>query len=110
MVAPPTKCDQYYFIVRFVMASATSTAKDRMLAFLRKTEGYNSFSVKQGRMWFGVQNVAARIRELREDGHQIYTNIVRKRNGDKVAIYRLGTPTKSVRKNRFYSRLRSTSK
>ncbi len=91
------------------MSSGTMTVKDRMLAFLQKTEGYNTFSVKQGRRLFGVQNVAARIAELREDGHAIYTNIVRNGEGEKIAVYRLGTPTKNRRKNRLYSRLRKSA-
>lgn len=89
------------------MASATMTANERMLAFLQKSEGYNTFSVAQGRRLFGVQNISARISELRGEGHPIYTNIVRNGKGEKVAVYRLGTPTKNRRSNRFYSRLRS---
>ena len=89
------------------MASATMTANERMLAFLQKTEGYNTFSVKQAQRRFGVRNVSARIAELRQAGYPIYTNIVRNSNGEKVAMYRLGTPTKNRRSNRYYSRLRS---
>lgn len=91
------------------MASGTMTVSERMLAFLQKTEGRNTFSVKQGRRLFGIQNVSARIADLRAEGHAIYTNIVRNGKGEKVAIYRLGTPTKSVRKNRFYARLRNSA-
>jgi hypothetical protein len=92
------------------MASATSVSmsvNERMLAFLRKTEGYNTFSVKQAQRRFGIRNVSARIAELRRAGHPIYTNIVKNSNGERVAMYRLGTPTKSQSRNRFYSRLRS---
>jgi len=89
------------------MASAAMSVNDKMLAFLRKKKGYNTFSVKQGQNLFGVENVSARIAELREDGHSIYTNIVRNGKGEKIAVYRLGTPTRSRRSNRFYSRLRS---
>lgn len=89
------------------MSSAVVTVKQRMLSFLQKTEGYNTFSIAQGRKRFGIQNVSARIAELREDGHAIYTNIVKNGNGENVAVYRLGTPTKNKRSNRFYSRLRS---
>lgn len=94
------------------MSSATKSsvsASDRMLAVLQKTEGYNTFSVKQAQRRFGIRNVSARISELRQAGHPIYTNIVRNSNGEKVAMYRLGTPTKSVRKNRFYARLRKSA-
>lgn len=89
------------------MSSATVAVKDRMLAFLQKTEGYNTFSVAQARRRFGVENVSARISELRQEGYPIYTNIVRTKDGEKVAMYRLGTPTRNKRSNRFYSRLRS---
>lgn len=92
------------------MASATMTVNERMLNFLQKEGPYNNFTVKQAQRMFGVKNVSARISELRREGHPIYTNIVRSKSGEKLAIYRLGTPTKSVRKNRFYARLRSTSK
>lgn len=91
------------------MSSATMTVNQRMLAFLQKKDGYNTFSVKQGRRLFGVQNVSARIAELREEGHAIYTNIVRNRDGEKIAVYRLGSPTKNQRKNRYYSRLRNSA-
>ena len=72
------------------------SAKDRLLTFLSKKTGYNTFSVAQGRNLFGVQNVAARIDELRQDGHCIYTNTKRRADGSKVSVYRLGTPTKAM--------------
>jgi hypothetical protein len=72
------------------------SAKQKMLNYLSKSEGYNTFSVAQGRNLFGVQNVAARIDELRQEGHCIYTNTVTKNNGNKVQVYRLGKPTKAL--------------
>ena len=72
------------------------SAKQKMLKYLSKKTGYNTFSVAQGRNLFGVQNVAARIDELRQDGHCIYTNTVTRKNGSKTSVYRLGTPTKSM--------------
>ena len=42
------------------------SAKARMLAALKKTEGSNTFTVKQAQRRFGVQNVSARIEELLE--------------------------------------------
>jgi hypothetical protein len=71
------------------------TAKEKMLNVLKKTEGYNTFSTKQAQRRFGIQNVSARIDELRKEGHCIYTN-TRKVNGQKVSFYRLGTPTKEM--------------
>jgi len=72
------------------------SAKTRILNFLSKKEGYNTLSVAQARARFGIQNVAARIDELRQEGHCIYTNTKRRADGSKVSVYRLGTPTKAM--------------
>jgi Helix-turn-helix domain len=72
------------------------SAKQRILNFLTKKEGYNSLSTAQARARFGIQNVAARIDELRQEGHCIYTNTKRRADGSKVSVYRIGTPTKSM--------------
>lgn len=72
------------------------SAKQRILNFLSKSEGYNTLSVAQARARFGIQNVAARIDELRKEGHCIYTNTKTRGDGSKVSVYRLGTPTKSL--------------
>ena len=72
------------------------SAKQKMLNYLSKKTGYNTFSVAQGRNLFGVQNVSARIDELRQEGHCIYTNTITKRDGSKTSVYRLGTPTKAM--------------
>jgi hypothetical protein len=71
------------------------SAKQKMLNALKQTEGYNTFTVKQAQRRFGITNVTARIDELRQEGHVIYTNkkIV---DGQKVAFYRMGTPTKAM--------------
>jgi hypothetical protein len=71
-------------------------AKDRMLAVLKKKEGYNTFTVKQARHRFGIENVAARISELRQEGYCIYTNTKKLKDGRKINFYRLGTPTKAL--------------
>ena len=72
------------------------SAKQRILSYLSKKEGYNTLSVAQARARFGIQNVSARIDELRQEGHCIYTNTKRRADGSKVNVYRLGTPTKSM--------------
>ena len=71
------------------------SAKQKMLAALKQTEGYNTFTTKQAQRRFGIQNVSARIDELRQEGHVIYTNkkVV---DGQKVAFYRMGKPTKAL--------------
>lgn len=91
------------------MAQATKSVNDRMLAFLQKTEGANTFSVKQGRRLFRVENVSARIAELRQAGHPIYTNMVRNGRGEKTAVYHLGAPTKSERASRTYARQKKSA-
>ena len=73
------------------------TAKQRLLNFLSKSTGYNTFSTKQAQTRFGIQNVSARISELRKEGYAIYTNMKHRADGSKVAVYRLGTPSKSFK-------------
>ena len=72
------------------------TAKQKMLATLKKQEGYNTFTTKQAQHRFGITNVSARIDELRQEGHCIYTNSRKLEDGRKVTYYRLGTPTKAM--------------
>ena len=71
------------------------SAKEKMLNALQQPSGYNTFTVKQAQRRFGITNVTARIDELRQEGHVIYTNkkIV---DGKKVAFYRMGKPTKAL--------------
>ena len=79
------------------------SAKQRILNYLSKNEGYNTLSVSQARARFGIQNVAARIDELRQEGHCIYTNTKVRGDGSKVSVYRLGTPTKDRKSTRLNS-------
>lgn len=74
-----------------------TSAKQRMLNALKQTKGYNTFSVAQARVRFGVKNVTARIAELRKEGYAIYTNTRTRGDGSKVSIYRLGKPSKSMK-------------
>ena len=71
------------------------SAKDKMLNALKQTQGYNTFTTAQAQRRFGIQNVAARIEELRKEGNCIYTN-TKVVDGKKVSYYRLGTPTKAL--------------
>jgi hypothetical protein len=87
------------FFINFVIGDIMTTklsAKQRMLNALSKSEGYNTFSTEQARRRFGVQNVSARIEELRKEGHVIYTNTKTRADGSKVAVYRMGKPTKAM--------------
>jgi predicted transcriptional regulator len=72
------------------------SAKEKILNYLSKTEGYNTLSVAQARARFGIQNVSARVEELRKEGHVIYTNTKSRGDGSKVSVYRMGTPTKAM--------------
>jgi Helix-turn-helix domain len=72
------------------------TTKQKMLKYLTKTEGYNTFSVAQGRRLFGIKNVSQRVEELRKEGHCIYTNTKTRDDGSKVSVYRIGSPTKAM--------------
>ena len=72
------------------------SAKQKMLNALKQTEGYNTFTVKQAQRRFGITNVTARIDELRQEGHCIYTNTKTLQDGRKINFYRLGTPTKGL--------------
>lgn len=74
---------------------AKTNAKQKMLNYLMKTEGYNTFSVAQGQRLFGIKNVSARVHDLREEGYAVYTNERTRKDGTKVSIYRLGKPSKS---------------
>ena len=72
------------------------SAKQKILNYLSKSEGYNTLTVAQARARFGIQNVSARVDELRQEGHCIYTNTVSRGDGTKVRAYRMGKPTKAM--------------
>lgn len=72
------------------------SAKEKILKFLSKKDGYNTLTVAQARARFGIENVSARIDELRQEGHVIYTNMKSRSDGSKVASYRIGKPTKAM--------------
>ena len=71
------------------------SAKEKILNHLSKNESYG-LTVQQARAKFGIQNVSARIDELRQEGHVIYTNTVTRGDGSKVKAYRMGKPTKAL--------------
>ena len=71
------------------------SAKEKILKYLSKKDGQNTLTVAQARARFGIQNVSARIDELRQEGHVIYTNTKTRSDGSKVSYYRMGKPTKA---------------
>ena len=72
------------------------SAKQKILNYLSKQEGYNTLTTAQARARFGITNVSARIDELRQEGNVIYTNTVTRGDGTKVKSYRMGKPTKAL--------------
>ena len=71
------------------------SAKEKIAKYLATNET-RGLTVSQARARFGIQNVSARIEELRKEGHAIYLNSRINANGNKVSFYRLGTPTKRI--------------
>lgn len=67
------------------------SAKQRMLNTLKR-KSHNTFSVEVARERFGVKNVAARIDELRKDGHSINT-VSKKSQGKTVRYYKMAPAT-----------------
>lgn len=72
------------------------SAKQKVLSYLSKSEGYNTLTPTKMQSMFGVANPSATINDLRKEGHAIYLNSRINSNGDKVSFYRLGTPTKRI--------------
>lgn len=69
------------------------SAKEKILNYLSNG---NTLTVRQAKARFGIENVSARVDELRKEGHAIYTNTKTTSNGNKITYYRLGTPTRLV--------------
>jgi len=72
------------------------STKSKILSYLSKNGSYNTLTAQKMQSVFGVANPSAAISDLRNEGHAIYLNTRVNTNGEKVAFYRLGTPTKRV--------------
>lgn len=72
------------------------SVKSKILAYLSKTDGYNTLTPTKMQSMFGVSNPSATINDLRNDGHAIYLNSRYNNSGEKVFFYRLGKPTKRM--------------
>jgi predicted ArsR family transcriptional regulator len=72
------------------------SAKQKILNFLSKEGPYNTLTVAQAQSRFGITNVAARIEELRAEGHCIYTNKKTLSDGRKITYYKLGKPSREM--------------
>lgn len=71
------------------------SAKQRILNHLTKNSSYG-LTTDQARSRFGIQNVSARIDELRKEGNVIYTNTKKRADGTSFNVYRMGKPTKAM--------------
>jgi tRNA G10 N-methylase Trm11 len=56
----------------------------------------NAYTTKQINAKFGLKDVAASVRNLREQGHCIYANTVKMHDGTQATKYRLGKPTRAM--------------
>jgi predicted ArsR family transcriptional regulator len=72
------------------------SAKQKILNYLAKDNGYNTLTAAQIRARFGITNVGARIEELRAEGHCIYTNKKTLSDGRQITYYKLGKPTRAM--------------
>lgn len=70
------------------------SAKSQILRYLSTGR---TLSTEEARNRFFIENVSARIFELREEGYPIYTNVRNDWCGDRVFVYRLGTPSRSMK-------------
>ena len=77
------------------MTKVSTSAKAKILGYLSKPTGYNTLTVAKAKSTFGIKNVAARIDELRKEGHSIFTN-TKKVNSKTVTFYRMGKPSRKV--------------
>ena len=71
------------------------SAKQKIVNYLAKNSDYG-LTTNQARAKFGITNVAARIEELRKEGHCIYTNTKKRADGTRFHVYRYGKPTKAL--------------
>jgi predicted transcriptional regulator len=96
MYSIETRTSEVFKLYHKEIVMKKTSAKQKILSYLSKQTGYNSLSIAQARARFGIKNVAARIDELRKEGHCIYTNTKTRGDGSKVSVYRIGSPTKAM--------------
>jgi hypothetical protein len=63
---------------------------------LKHLSAGKAFTAKQISASFGIAHPASTIRDLREQGHCVYSNTATLSNGTTVAKYRIGKPTRSM--------------
>jgi transcription initiation factor IIE alpha subunit len=62
---------------------------------LKALQTGQDFTANQLRAKFGIRRVSDRISELRKAGYAIYLNTKTTDNGNKIKVYRLGSPRRS---------------
>jgi len=70
-----------------------SSQNSRLLRFLKTGR---DITANQAYDRFGIQNMTARINDLRKAGYAVYLNERVTGNGNTIRVYRLGTPRRSV--------------
>lgn len=77
------------------MATKGNSRNSRLLTYLQTNK---DVSLAQASNRFGVsqKTVLNTISRLRAQGHAIYRNTITTANGNKMNVYRLGTPTQRV--------------
>lgn len=68
-------------------------ARTRILEFLKTGR---DITTRQAQNRFGIQNVSARVSELRQSGFAVYCNTKVTKAGNTIRTYRLGRPTREV--------------
>lgn len=69
-------------------------SKQEML--LNQLQRGKSFTAKQIKSSFGIAHPASAIRNLREQGHCVYTNTAKLHDGTPTVKYRIGAPSKRI--------------
>ena len=62
---------------------------------LKALQTGRDFTANQLRAKFGIRRVTDRISELHKAGYPVYLNTRMTGNGEKISVYRLGTPRRS---------------
>ena len=70
------------------------TQTEKVFNFLKS--GKTLTSAQAENKW-GVQRLSARIFDLREEGHPIYSNPAVDSDGNSIVAYRMGTLTKAMK-------------
>jgi hypothetical protein len=76
-----------------ILIGVNMTKAQRLLSFLSAGSTATPSQIKG---MFGIANPSATVTQLRKEGHCIYANSAKLKNGTAVTKYRLGTPSKAM--------------